>query len=106
MLATLVEVPVTSTVTLMTLAADRGLSASIEVARRQCAKSWEQRAALSLSRLWQQQEKHAEAREVLAEIYGWFTEGFDTHDLTEARALLDALQSGHASMSPLPEGEG
>ncbi len=46
---------------------------------------------MSLSRLWQQQGKRAEARELLAEVYGWFTEGFDTPDLQEARALLDAL---------------
>ena len=47
---------------------------------------------MSLSRLWQQQGKHAEARELLAPIYGWFTEGFDTADLQEARALLEELQ--------------
>ena len=61
------------------------------VARRQQAKSWELRAAMSLARLWQQQGKRAEARELLAPIYGWFTEGFDTADLQEAKALLDAL---------------
>jgi len=55
------------------------------------AKPWELRAALSLSRLWQRQGKHDAARELLAQIYGWFTEGFDTADLQEARALLDAL---------------
>jgi predicted ATPase len=64
---------------------------AIAVARRQRAKSWELRAAMSLSRLWQQQGKRAEARQLLAPIYGWFTEGFDTADLQEARALLDAL---------------
>ena len=46
---------------------------------------------MSLSRLWQRQGKHAEARELLAPVYGWFTEGFDTADLQEAKALLDAL---------------
>jgi predicted ATPase len=61
------------------------------IARRQQAKSWELRAALSLGRLWQQQGKRAEARRLLAEIYGWFTEGFDTPDLREARALLEEL---------------
>jgi predicted ATPase len=61
------------------------------IARRLQAKSWELRAALSLGRLWQQQGKRAEARRLLAEIYGWFTEGFDTADLQEARALLDEL---------------
>jgi len=58
------------------------------VARRQQAKSWELRAAMSLSRLWQPQGKRTEARELLAPIYSWFTEGFDTADLQEARALL------------------
>ena len=57
----------------------------------QQAKSWELRAAMSLSRLWQQQGKRAEARELLAPIYGWFTEGFDTADLQEAKALLEEL---------------
>jgi predicted ATPase len=64
---------------------------ALDVARRQQAKSWELRAAMSLSRLWQQQGKRAEARQMLAEVYGWFTEGFDTPDLQEAKALLDAL---------------
>ena len=61
------------------------------MARRQQAKSLELRAAMSLSRLWQRQGKRDEARELLAPIYGWFTEGFDTADLQEAKALLDAL---------------
>ena len=61
---------------------------ALDVARRQQAKSWELRAAMSLSRLWQQQGKHDEARQLLTEIYDWFTEGFDTADLQEARALL------------------
>jgi TOMM system kinase/cyclase fusion protein len=64
---------------------------ALDIARRQQAKSWELRAAMSLSRLWQQQGKRTEARELLAPIYGWFTEGFDTADLQEARALLTAL---------------
>jgi predicted ATPase len=63
----------------------------LEVARRQPAKSLELRAAMSLSRLWQQQGKRTEAYELLAPIYGWFTEGFDTADLQEAKALLDEL---------------
>jgi predicted ATPase len=62
---------------------------ALDVARRQEAKSLELRAAMSLSCLWQQQGKRAEARELLAPIYGWFTEGFDTADLQEARVLLD-----------------
>jgi predicted ATPase len=64
---------------------------ALDVARHQRAKSWELRTAMSLSRLWQQQGKRAAARQVLAEVYGWFTEGFDTPDLQEAKALLDAL---------------
>jgi len=64
---------------------------ALAIARRQQAKSWELRAALSLARLWQQQGKQAEARALLAPIYGWFTEGFDTADLQEAKALLEAL---------------
>jgi predicted ATPase len=64
---------------------------AIEVARRQSAKSLELRAVMSLSRLWQQQGKKDEARQMLAEIYGWFTEGFDTKDLQEAQALLEVL---------------
>ena len=64
---------------------------AIEIARRQQAKSLELRAAMSLSRLWRQQGKRAEARDMLAEIYSWFTEGFDTADLREAKALLDEL---------------
>jgi predicted ATPase len=64
---------------------------AIEIAQRQQAKSLELRAAMSLSRLWQQQGKKDEARQMLAEIYNWFTEGFDTKDLQEARELLAAL---------------
>jgi predicted ATPase/class 3 adenylate cyclase len=64
---------------------------AIAVARHQQAKSLELRAAMSLSRLWQRQGKQTEARKLLAEIYGWFTEGFDTADLQEARALLEEL---------------
>jgi predicted ATPase len=64
---------------------------ALALARRQQAKSLELRAAMSLSRLWQQQGKQAEARELLEPIYGWFTEGFDTADLQEAQALLEEL---------------
>jgi predicted ATPase len=64
---------------------------AIEVARKQCAKSLELRAVMSLSRLWQTQGKHHEAHQLLAEVYGWFTEGFDTKDLQEAKLLLDEL---------------
>ncbi len=64
---------------------------AIEIAQRQNAKLLELRAVMSLSRLWQQQGKREEARRMLAEIYGWFTEGFDTKDLQEAKALLEEL---------------
>ena len=64
---------------------------AIEIARHQSAKSLELRAVMSLSRLWQRQGKKDEARQLLAEIYGWFTEGFETKDLQEAKALLDKL---------------
>jgi hypothetical protein len=64
---------------------------AIEIARRQQAKSLELRSTTSLARLWQQQDKHHEAHQMLAEIYNWFTEGFDTKDLQEAKALLQEL---------------
>jgi predicted ATPase len=64
---------------------------SFEVAREQQAKSLELRAVMSLARLWQQQGKSTEAHEMLAAIYSWFTEGFDTQDLQEAKALLEEL---------------
>ena len=71
--------------------AEASLHTAIEAARRQHAKSWELRATTSLARLWQQQGKTGEAHQVLAEIYGWFTEGFDATDLKEAKSLLDSL---------------
>ena len=64
---------------------------AIEIAQRQQAKSLELRAVMGLSRLWQRQGKRAEARQLLAEIYGWFTEGFDTKDLQEAKVWLEEL---------------
>jgi predicted ATPase len=64
---------------------------ALAVARAQKAKSWELRAAMSIARLWRDQGKRDEARDLLAPVYGWFTEGFDTLDLKEAKALLDAL---------------
>jgi predicted ATPase len=64
---------------------------SIDVARRQEARSWELRATTGLARLWKGQGKETEARQVLAGIYDWFTEGLDTPDLVEAKALLDEL---------------
>jgi predicted ATPase len=66
---------------------------ALAVARQQQAKSWELRAAMSLARLWRDQGKRDEARELLAPLYGWFTEGFDTLDLKEAKALIDELSS-------------
>ena len=70
------------------------LQRALDVARRQQAKSLELRAAMSLARLWQRQGKRGEARELLAPVYDWFTEGFDTADLQEAKALLEAALPG------------
>jgi predicted ATPase len=64
---------------------------ALTVAREQQAKSWELRAAISMARIWRDQGKRDEARELLAPVYGWFTEGFDTLDLKEAKRLLDEL---------------
>jgi predicted ATPase len=64
---------------------------AIEIAQQQHAKSLELRATTSLARLWQQQGKQREAHQMLSEIYSWFTEGFDTKDLQEAKALIDQL---------------
>jgi predicted ATPase len=72
-------------------AAEASLRKALEVAGLQCAKGWELRAATSLARLLRDQGKRDEARDLLAPVYGWFTEGFDTRDLKEAKALLDAL---------------
>jgi predicted ATPase len=72
---------------------------AIEIARRQEGKSLELRATVSLARLWQQQGKKDQARHVLADIYGWFTEGFDTVDLQQAHALLQEL-SASDTVSP------
>ena len=62
------------------------LERALAVARKQQAKSWELRAAMSMARLWRDQGKTQQARELLAPVYGWFTEGFDTRDLKEAKA--------------------
>ena len=67
------------------------LEEALRIARRQQAKAYELRAATSLARLWGEQGRRAEARDLLAPVFGWFTEGFDTADLTEAKALLDGL---------------
>ena len=66
---------------------------ALEVSQQQ-AKSWELRAAMSMSRLWRDQRKRRQARELLAPVYGWFTEGFDTRDLKEAKALLEERDTG------------
>jgi predicted ATPase len=71
---------------------ESSLRRALTVARQQQAKSLALRAAMSLARLWQHQGKRAAALQMLAEVYGWFTEGFDTADLQEAKALLEALQ--------------
>ena len=67
------------------------LQQALDVARGQQAKALELQAAVSLSRLWQRQGKREEARQLLAPIYGWFTEGFETADLQEAKTVLGAL---------------
>jgi predicted ATPase len=66
---------------------------ALAIAREQQAKSYELRAAMSMARLWRDQGKRVPARDLLAPVYGWFTEGFDTLDLKQAKALLDELAS-------------
>jgi predicted ATPase len=73
-------------------AAERCFQQALTLARRQQARWWELRAAMSLARLWRQQDKDAAAYELLAPIYTWFTEGFDTADLRAANALLETLR--------------
>jgi predicted ATPase len=73
--------------------AEASFERALAVARQQQAKSWELRAATSLARLWRRQGKVQQARELLAPVYGWFTEGFDTRDLKDAKALLEELAS-------------
>lgn len=72
-------------------AAEDSLTKAVKLAREQSAKMWELRAATSLARLWTEHRRRNEARDLLAPVYGWFTEGFDTADLKDARALLDEL---------------
>jgi len=72
-------------------AAEESYHQALAVAKRQSAKLWELQGATSLARLWRDQGKHADARDLLAPIYGWFTEGFDTRVLQDAKALLDEL---------------
>jgi predicted ATPase len=71
--------------------AHAALEEALRVARRQQAKAYELRAATSLAGLWGEQGRRAEARDLVAPVYGWFTEGFDTADLKDAKALLDQL---------------
>jgi len=78
-------------------AAEEQYCKALGIAAEQGAKLWELRAAASLARLRRDQGRHAEARDLLALVYGWFTEGFDTPDLKEAKALLDELGGGERS---------
>jgi predicted ATPase len=70
-----------------------GLQQALAIARHHQAKSWELRAATSLARLWQAQDKRQDAYALLAPVYEWFTEGFDTVDLMDARSLVEALRT-------------
>ena len=72
--------------------AEASFNKAIEISRKQSAKSLELRAAMSQCRLWEKQGKKAEAHQILTEIYNWFTEGFNTPDLVEAKTLLEKLQ--------------
>jgi predicted ATPase len=72
--------------------AETSFRRALDMARAQSAKSWELRAATSLTRLWAERGRRAQARDLLAPIYGWFTEGLDTPDLNDAKALLDELR--------------
>ena len=73
--------------------AEESYGTALAVARRQSAKLWELRAAMSMARLWRDQGKRQQAHDLLAPVYGWFTEGFDTRDLKEAKALLEHLKA-------------
>ena len=72
---------------------------ALQIARQQQAKSWELRAAMSMARLWRDEGRTQQALELLAPIYGWFTEGFDTRDLKDAKALLEELQSAQGAFA-------
>ncbi len=73
--------------------AERCFQHALAITRRQQAKAWELRVAMSLARLWRRQRKHGEARELLEPLYGWFTEGHHTVDLQEAKILLETLET-------------
>jgi predicted ATPase len=77
----------------VTAKAEGHFTRALTVARAQQAKSWELRAAMSMARLWRDQGKRQQAHDLLARVYGWFTEGFDTLDLKEAKALLEQLSA-------------
>jgi predicted ATPase len=79
--------------------AETCLHQALDIARHQQTRAWELRAAVSLARLWQRQGKRAEAQRMLAEVYGWFTEGFDTVDLQEAKVLLEELKASTQGQS-------
>ena len=85
------EIALKSLPSLIAEKAEAYFDRALTVARQQQAKSWELRAATSLARLWRDQGKVQLARELLAPVYGWFTEGFETRDLKEAKALLEEL---------------
>ena len=74
-----------------TVPAEEAFLTAIAIAQQQKARSFELRAAMSMARLWRDQGKRHEARDLLAPVYGWFTEGFDTRDLKEGKALLEEL---------------
>jgi predicted ATPase len=82
------------------LKAEKYFERALAVARQQQAKSWELRAAMSMARLWRDQGKRDEARDLLAPVYSWFTEGFDTRDLKEAKMLLDELRFPNPGLMP------
>jgi hypothetical protein len=85
------SLPIASDVKVRGAKAEEYFQRALVVARQQQAKSWELRASMSLARLWRDQGKVQQARELMAPVYGWFTEGFDTLDLKEAKALLEEL---------------
>lgn len=90
----------------LTLEVDACFQQALAIARRQQARSLELRAALSLARTWRDRGRHAEARDLLAPVHAWFTEGFDTPDLREAQQLLDELPFPGHSAGPRPAPRG
>lgn len=86
--------------------AEKYFPKAIEITRKQQAKSWELRATTSLARLWQQQGRKKEAHEILAAVYNWFTEGFDTRNLQEAKELLESMRECSESQPNGTDGYG